>query len=151
LGVFNSIPAVFFSFDGFYTTAGLQTELREPRRMPAAMSIGVAIVSFFDIVISLAMLLGSKDGSMFSLSTPIPSVLVHIMMILVSIGILGIINGVSIYAPRYYEDLIRHDEMPLCKKYKNRLNSDLPIVGSVITMIFVCITLVVCVVIGYFF
>ncbi|MDR3163816.1 MAG: APC family permease [Mycoplasmataceae bacterium] len=151
LGVFNSIPAVFFSFDGFYTTAGLQSELKKPNEMPMAMSLGVAVVSFFDILISIAMLLGSKTGSMFDLGNPIPRIIVQVMMILVAIGILGIINGVSIYSPRYYEDLIRHDEIPFCARYKNRLNSDLPVVGSCIITIFMCVTLTVCSLIGYFY
>jgi amino acid transporter len=138
-GVLNSIPAVFFSFDGFYSAAGLQTEMRNPRKMPKSLTIGVSIVALFEIFVSTSLLIGSKDGSLFGLNpevSPFPTILIQILMVCVFIGMLSVITGSAVYAPRFYESLIKHDEIPFGKPFKYRLNTDKPLVGSVYATIF---------------
>jgi amino acid transporter len=61
-GVFASIPSIFFAFDGFYATAGIQTEMKEPKKTAMAMSVGLAIVSFIDVAISVSLLIASGTG-----------------------------------------------------------------------------------------
>jgi amino acid transporter len=145
-GVLNSIPAVFFSFDGFYSTAGLQTEMREPRKMPKALTVGVTIVAVFEIFVSISLLLGCKDGSLFGLTpqnSPFPIILIQLMMVCVFIGMLSVIAGSAVYAPRFYESLIKNDELPFGKRFKNRLSTDKPIVGSIYaTILFLIIFII---------
>jgi amino acid transporter len=110
LGILSSIPAIFFAFDGFYSTAGIQGVMREPKKISLTMGLGMAIVSALDIAISLALLLGTHSGKLSGLA--IPRWIIQVANICVTIGILGIINGVSIYSARYYQDLIKHREIP---------------------------------------
>jgi amino acid transporter len=136
-GVLNSIPAVFFSFDGFYSAAGLQTEMREPRKMPKALVVGVTIVAVFEIFVSTSLLIGCEDGSLFGLTpnnSPFPIILIQILMVCVFIGMLSVITGSAVYAPRFYESLIQHDELPFGKRFKNRLSTHKPFVGSIYAM-----------------
>ena len=41
LGVIGSIPAIAFSFDGFYTAAGMQSEMKEPEKTPKVLVFGL--------------------------------------------------------------------------------------------------------------
>jgi amino acid transporter len=110
LGVLSSIPAIFFAFDGFYSTAGIQGVMKEPKKISMAMGVGMAIVSALDVIISLSLLLGTDSGKMSNLD--IARWVIQIANICVAIGILGIINGVSVYSAHYYKDLILHNEIP---------------------------------------
>jgi amino acid transporter len=58
-----SIPSIFFAFDGFYSTAGIQSEMKDPKKVSLAMTLGLAIVSFINVAISLSLLLCSTDGT----------------------------------------------------------------------------------------
>jgi amino acid transporter len=138
-GVLNSIPAVFFSFDGFYTSAGLQTEMREPLKMPKALTVGVTIVAIFEIFVSTSLLIGAQDGSLFGLdpeNSPFPTILIQILGVCVFIGMLSVIAGNAVYAPRFYESLIEHDEMPFGKRFKGHLSTHKPVIGSLYATVF---------------
>jgi hypothetical protein len=114
--------------------------------MSKALTIGVAIVAAFEIFVSISLLIGCKDGSLFGLNpenSPFPMILVQFMMVCVFIGMLSVITGSAVYAPRFYESLIAHDEMPFGKRFKNRLSTDKPIVGSVYaTILFMVVFLI---------
>jgi amino acid transporter len=131
----SSIPAIFFAFDGFYSTAGIQSEMKEPRKISMAMGLGMAIVSALDIIISISLLLGTETGKMSDLPKQIPQIIFTIANICVAIGILGIINGVSVYSSRYYQDLIIHDEIPFSIFLKIHSHSSRPIMGTLVSYI----------------
>jgi amino acid transporter len=133
LGVLSSIPAIFFAFDGFYSTAGIQTEMKEPKKVSLAMAVGIAAVSAIDIIISFSLLLGTKDGKMAGLQ--IPFYVIQVMEILVAIGILGVINGVAIYGSRYYEDIIRNNEMPFASRLRIYADEKKPLVGTLVSFV----------------
>jgi hypothetical protein len=84
--------------------------MKEPKRVSMALGVGIALVSAIDIVISLSLLLGTDSGKLSDLKIPIQ--LIQVANILVTIGIMGVINGVAIYGSRYYEDLVKHNEIP---------------------------------------
>jgi amino acid transporter len=67
LGILSSIPAIFFAFDGFYSTAGIQGVMKEPKKISSAMGLGMAIVSALDIIISLSLLFGTHSGKISDL------------------------------------------------------------------------------------
>jgi amino acid transporter len=70
IGVMSSVPAVFFAFDGFYSAAGVQSEMKEPRKVSMALAIGIAIVAAIDVIISFSLLLGTDTGRMSDLLIP---------------------------------------------------------------------------------
>jgi amino acid transporter len=153
-GVLSSIPAVFFSFDGFYSAAGLQTEMRDPHKMPKALTVGVTIVACLEIVVSTSLLIGCQDGSLFGLTeanSPFPSILIQIMMVCVFIGMLSVITGNAVFASRFYESLIIHDEIPHMKSFKKHLSTDRPIVGSIYATVLFLVVFLITFGIGPFF
>ncbi|MCQ3915107.1 MAG: APC family permease [Mycoplasmoidaceae bacterium] len=62
LGVIGSIPAIIFSYDGFYSAAGIQSEMEEPKKTPLALVVGLLIVSAINLLIAVALLFGSENG-----------------------------------------------------------------------------------------
>jgi amino acid transporter len=67
-GIIASVPAILFAFDGFYTVSSNTLEMKEPTKAPLAMVVGLLILSIIDIAITIAMLLGTKDGSVYSIT-----------------------------------------------------------------------------------
>ena len=158
LGLVSSIPAIMFAYDGFYSAAGIQTEMQHPEKTGTAMSIGLLFVSIANIIVSISLCLCSTDGKLGSIAfkgldetgNTILHIVVGVMEILVALGILGIVNSVAIWTPRFYEYLIKTDELWVPEQYKNKLNDHCPKVGVVYTIIISTIFFIACVAIGSF-
>ena len=150
LGVIGSIPAIAFSFDGFYTAAGMQSEMKEPEKTPKALVFGLLIVAVIDILVAISLLIGTSTSNMGKVSglAIIPHWLIAVIEILIAVGVLGIINSFAIYNPRYFEDLIKIGDLPCPAKYKNKLNPSRPYVGLVYSGIITVIFFVVLTLIG---
>ena len=142
LGVIGSVPAIAFSFDGFYTAAGMQSEMKEPEKTPKALLFGLLLVAVIDVLVAISLLIGTSTSNMGKVSglAVIPHWLIAVIEILIAVGVLGIINSFAIYNPRYFEDLIKIGDLPCPAKYKNKLNPSRPYVGlvysGIITVIF---------------
>ncbi len=132
LGIFISIPSIFFVFDGFYSTAGLQTEMNEPKKSAKAMLIGLLTVSCIDILISISLMISGK-GSLEGLKEWFEEKncywLLQTMQLIVAIGIWGIINGFALYSTNYYEELIDKNEVIFSNKIRNKMTSNSHLVG----------------------
>ena len=134
LGMFLAISAIFFAYDGFYVAAGIQSEMEEPKKTPMAILLGLVFTTVIYLIIAISM---SINGGSFSdmldyMETLMPNVghvLFGIVNIMIAIGVLGIINGFAMWAPRFTEDLIKEGELPLSIKYKDKLNEHKPKVG----------------------
>ncbi len=131
LGMFASIPAIYFAFDGFYTASSIVTEMKEPKKAPMAIIVGISAITFIYVLISLSVLFSSSDGNFNKISKiQNNQALKASIDVLVAIGIFGILNAYSLMAPRVYEDAIANDQMPLMSRYKGKLNSHRPVVGT---------------------
>lgn len=62
------------------------------------------------------------------------------MELLIAVGVLGIVNGFSLMTTRFYEYLIKNNEIYCPEKYKSKLNSSKPLVGCIYAII-ICGTL----------
>lgn len=144
LGIIGSIPAIIFSYDGFYTAAGIQSEMEEPKKTPLAIVIGLLIVSLINLLIAVSLLFGSKDGKVTTLGWFDDNGfhwVVGVIQIMIAIGVFGIVNGFAIYNPLFYQDLIKEGELPFAHKLKskvlsNKNNSIGLIYAGVITLVF---------------
>lgn len=142
LGILSAIPAIFLAFDGFYATAGIQTMMKEPKKVSMSMAVGISIVSAIDILITLGLVLSSyvyKDGTVHATGImadlALPKMLIQIFQIFIAIGILGILNGFAIYSSRYYTDLVINNEIPFAKKLKKYVKNDSVWVGVIIGLV----------------
>ena len=152
LGIVGSIPTIAFAFDGFYNAAGIRTEMKEPNKIPQTLLIGLLIVSIIYVLIGVSLLIGTGNNNQGKISglDLIPHWVIAIIEILIAFGILGIINSFAIYNPRYFEDLIKIGDLPCPKKYKNKLNSNRPLVGVVYSGAFIICLFVILTFIGVF-
>ncbi len=137
-GMFIAMAGIFFAYDGFYVTSGLQTEMAEPKKTPMAILFGLGIVTIIYLIIAVSMSLnGTGDFRGFGawLMENNQGWIFGIINIFIAIGILGIINGFAMWAPRFVEDLIKEGELPFSSKYKNRLNPSKPKVGIAYSLV----------------
>ena len=134
LGMFLAISAIFFAYDGFYVAAGIQSEMEEPKKTPMAILLGLVFTTVIYLIIAISMSIngGSFFGMLDYMDSLMPNVgrvLFGIVNIMIAIGVLGIINGFAMWAPRFTEDLIKEGELPFSIKYKDRLNENKPKIG----------------------
>ena len=139
IGMFIAIGAIFFAYDGFYVSAGLQTEMKEPKKTPMAMLFGLIIVTVIYLIIAISMTLGSLDGNPYGLLDFMKKHnivwLYSAFQILIGIGVLGIINGFALWSTRFVEDLISANDLPFARKYVNKLNAKRAKVGIVYNLV----------------
>lgn len=157
IGLFISIGAIFFAYDSFYVTAGLQNEMKEPKKTPMATLIGLILVTIIYVLIAISMSIANQiDGSPYGLESWLMKYtsinncdwLYGLFQLLIAIGVIGIINGFAMWAPRYTEDLMRNGEIPFSYKYANYLNPHKPVVGVIYNLIISIIVIVVFSLIG---
>lgn len=149
-GVTLAITGIFFAYDGFYVTAGLQTEMKEPKKTPLALLFGLLFVTGVYLLIAVSMSLGA-GGSFYGFGDWLveqgAAWLFGIVNVLIAVGILGILNGFGMWGARFTEDLIKEDELPFSHKFKNKLNSTNPKIGILYSLaitlpIFIIFTLI---------
>lgn len=151
LGIIGSIPAIIFSYDGFYTAAGIQSEMEEPKKTPLAIVIGLLIVSVINLLIAISLLFGSNEGNISSLEWFNDNGyhwVIGIVQILIAIGIFGIINGLAIYNPLFYQELIKEGDLPFSDRLKSKVASQknnkigLIYAGAITIVFFILFTLI---------
>ncbi|MDC4163032.1 APC family permease [Mycoplasma bradburyae] len=132
-GMFIAVGGIYFAYDGFYYAAGIQSEMKKPEKTPLALLIGLAFVTLVYLLMAVAMSLGSEDGSPFGFESffkknnLVP--LYVAFQVTIGVGILGIINGLSLWANRFIEDLIKQGELPFSMKLINKISSKNALVG----------------------
>ncbi len=132
IGLFMAIGAIFFAYDGFYVTAGIQSEMKEPKKTPLAIVLGLGAVTIIYLAIAISMSLtgnGGLTGFQDFLITNKVLWIFGVLNLTIAIGVLGIINGFAMWAPRFVEDLIKENELPFSQRFKNKLNANKPMVG----------------------
>lgn len=138
LGLFIAIGAIFFAYDGFYVTAGIQSEMKEPKKTPVAILLGLGATTVIYLIIAISMTL-TGNGGLFGLYDFLEEKNVlwvfGVINLTVAIGVLGIINGFAMWAPRFVEDLIVEHELPFSHKFLNKLNPNKPMVGIIYSLI----------------
>ncbi len=140
IGMFLSICAIFFAYDGFYVVSGIQTEIKEPKKTPLVILLGLVITTI--VYLFLAISMSINGGSFPNMREYMENewgeagkVIFGVINIMIAIGIMGIINSFAIWMPRFGEDLMSEGEVPFAIKFKNKLNDKRPVVGVVFYMI----------------
>lgn len=153
IGMFLAISGIFFAYDGFYVVAGIQTEMKEPKKTSLAILMGLVIVTIMYLVLAISMSInggsfGKMGEEMQRKMGDAGRILFGLINIGIGIGILGIINGFSMWTPRFIEDLIQQGELPFSYKYKDRLNANCPKVGIIYFLIIAIPTIIIFSLIG---
>ena len=138
-GLFIGVGAIFFAYDGFYVTAGIQSEMKEPKKTPYALLYGLLIITIVYLSIAISLSIGSLDGTPSGLSWWFDKYnlnwLYAIFQILIGVGVLSILNGFGMWSPRFSEDLVKNNELPFSVKFANKLNDHRPKVGVTYNLI----------------
>ncbi|WAM09157.1 APC family permease [Mycoplasmopsis cynos] len=148
IGFFISFAAIFFSFDGFYYSLGIRTEMKQPKRSPFALVLGLSIVTIIYLIIAISMTVAYPKSGQFSafitfLQENKLGWLAGVTNLFIAIGIIGIVNNLAMWSSRLAEELIQNRELPFAHKYIYKLNENKPIIGTIYTAI---ITIFLCVI-----
>lgn len=135
LGIFGSLAGIFFAFDGFYVSAGIQSEMKNPEKTPAALVVGLFSMTGIYILIAAAMSLGAKSGGFYDFGSLLAGKghgwAFGVLNVFIAFGVLGVLNGFSMWATRFVEDLVKEGEIYIpAKAYRYMKNSKTPIVGA---------------------
>lgn len=138
-GLFIGAGAIFFAYDGFYITAGIQTEMKEPKKTPYALLYGLLAITVVYVTVAVMMSFSSTDGSPFGMKWIFEKNnilwLYAVFQILIGVGVLSILNSFGMWTPRFFEDLMKANELPFSTKYVNKLDSHHPKVGIIYNLI----------------
>ncbi len=141
LGMFLAIASIFYAYDGFYVSAGIQSEMKEPKKTPMALFLGLSLTTLIYLIIAISM---SINGGSFSkmhaysinlMGLKATNIIFGIMNIFIAIGVLGIANGFAMWMPRYIEDLLIKGDLPFWEKLAPKVNPRKPVVGIIYSSI----------------
>lgn len=134
-GMFISAGAIFFAYDGFYVAAGVQSEMKEPKKTPLAILFGLIVVTVIYLIIAISMSLGAVNGgpqgyANFLVSKKVAPIYAT-FQILIGIGVLGIINGFALWSTRFVEDLVKANELPFSTRMVGKIKEKFATVGII--------------------
>lgn len=109
IALIAGISAISFAYDGFYVIASMKEKTSSPTKMGFGMVMGVAVVSMVYLFLTIAFNIGSADGTHNGIQNVSPSLL-KAMNACIAVGIIGIINGYSMGAPRQFRGLAETGE-----------------------------------------
>ncbi|WP_308699293.1 amino acid permease [Mycoplasma sp. 'Moose RK'] len=159
IGVLLSMTGIFFSYEGFFTAAGLQSEMKNPKKTPIAILIGIGITTIIYLLIAIATAIAG-DGTISSFikiakeelnwSHLAIKIILGTTFLLIGVSLLGIINIFTLWGTRAVEELTMKNDFFLLKKWKKITNLQKPVVATVFLAIFAIISLIIFTVIGVF-
>lgn len=134
-GMFISAGAIFFAYDGFYVAAGVQSEMKEPKKTPLAILFGLIVVTVIYLIIAISMSLGAVNGgpqgyANFLVDKKVAPIYAT-FQILIGVGVLGIINGFALWSTRFVEDLVKANELPFSTRMVGKIKEKWAMVGII--------------------
>lgn len=121
-----------------YSGCGIKSELKEPKKIPTIILVGLSITTCIYLVIAVSMSLGSNGGNpqglvqWFAKHNILP--LFSVFEILIGVSVLSVINGMALWSPRFIEDLIKDGEIPFSVKLVTKINGEKRYVGLLYIM-----------------
>lgn len=122
-GVFAAIPSIFFAFDGFYASAGVETNLK-PKKISLALVLSLTVTAVIYFLLSLTFLITTNNGALtdynsFS-SQPGWKYFTTFLFVTLAIALLGVLNGEAVCIASILDDLYKKNELPFINKIDNR-------------------------------
>ncbi|MBW0594650.1 amino acid permease [Mycoplasma anatis] len=137
LGVCLSWAGIFFAYDGFYVSTGIEKDLRKPESTPKILFFGLTVVTIIHLIMAIAMSLNGRGDFkeyLVFLSEKNLSWIFGLINIFIGVGVLGIVNGFCILIPRFVEELIKEKQIPYWHKLINKIDPKKPIIGIIYSL-----------------
>lgn len=127
-GMIASIPAILFTFDGFFTIASVRSNLKKPKLLPSIILCGLLLITSVYLYISIAFSIPNNNGSISGIGK-IPKWLKIVMYSFIFISVIGVVNGYTMATNRVYIIATNDREFYflsfLYKKFKNATKRDI--------------------------
>ncbi|MBQ5500747.1 MAG: amino acid permease, partial [Mycoplasmataceae bacterium] len=124
IGFFLSIPAMFFTYDGFYYVVSIKKQLKDPKQSPKIILIGMICLAVIFILITLSLLWstsaydengGTILGVKYLHSTKVWRAINAVLNIAICIGCLGILSGSINFSSCLYKEILLCHDLPFAK------------------------------------
>lgn len=146
-----SLPAIFFSYDGFYFACGVNDKMKDKNKLGLALVVGVLSITLIYCIISTSLVF--MGGSIIAIIGWLPSWVIKILFVLLTISIFGVLNGLSFFGVNSYSILIEKNELlfsSLFKKVGNKSKS-FNLKGFLSVLSYFTFMFIICCCIGMFF
>ena len=129
IGFFLSIPAMFFTYDGFYYVVSIKKQLKDPKQSPKIILIGMICLAVIFILITLSLLWstsaydengGTILGVKYLHSTKVWRAINAVLNIAICIGCLGILSGSINFSSCLYKEILLCHDLPFAKTLLKR-------------------------------
>ena len=129
IGFFLSIPAMFFTYDGFYYVVSIKKQLKDPKQSPKIILIGMICLAVIFILITLSLLWstsaydengGTILGVKYLHSTKVWKAINAVLNIAICIGCLGILSGSINFSSCLYKEILLCHDLPFAKTLLKR-------------------------------
>ena len=142
--IIGGIPAITFAFDGFYEVASLRNDLKRPKKLGPILTLGISLILAIYIFITIALAIGSKDGTINGLS--LNSKFLDTMNIMIGVGIISIVNGHMMGCVEQNASLYEEGESPVLVWIKKLLKflRCKKITSRIISWVYMLISTIVC-------
>lgn len=111
-GLGLAIPAIMFSFDGFYTITALRSDMKEPKKVSTIMLMSVILVSFLYLFITIAVIISSVDGTVSGIGIERISRGLNIFAVsIIGVSVLSTLNGYAISVAPQLEQTYREKDI----------------------------------------
>lgn len=100
-GIIASIPAILFTFDGFFTVASVRSNLKKTKWLPSIILCGLLIIITVYLYISIAFSIPNNNGEVTGIGK-IPKWIKITMLSFICISVIGVVNGYTMATNRVY-------------------------------------------------
>ena len=114
------LSAIAFSFDGFYSVTTLREDMTHPKKLSKVIIFGLIIVTLFYIFLTIGFALGTSKGTHVSMG--LGPLSLKIFSVLISLGILGVVNGYSQFGVNIYISLHEEDQSWYTRIWEKTIN-----------------------------
>lgn len=152
-GIFASVPAIYFTFDGFYKVTTMQKDLKNPKQISKIMVIGVFLMAGIYLILSVFLLISFDSGSIGSIGIQdqkIRSGVQTTISLMVAISIMGCMNANSIMGAKIYETVMLENGLRIFSFIKVPVRDGVLLRGNIIFNIMGYISLLMIALIGSF-
>lgn len=147
IGIFSSIPSIYFVYDGFYKVASMQSDMKEPHKIKYVILFGMIALVMINIFLSIFLIV-SFNGDFTSNENLL---IVKITNWLIICSALGNFNLNAIMASRLYESCyFDKNKYHWVQKFLNfkSSNQSNPYNGSLLSYITTILYFIPCSIIG---
>jgi len=143
LATIAGISAIAFAYDGFYTSASLRNEMKDPKKLGRGLVGGIIGVSVIYLFLTIGFNVAG-NGSLYGMYKFMNGKWFKIFNVFIAVGIMGIVNSFAMSSPKQFRDMSFAGELSVTNwiqkiVYRKRIDVNSKIQKYVASWLFITI------------